>query len=187
MNHLYLRVCHFSSNPQNSNITHKAIEESIGRKLELQDINNTTLIHTFIMDLCNNSTPENGLMLSSKILSLMKFIKEFNYKYIYNNAKLSSFKDYTNIIINTIYKNLLSEYDNIKVGKWSLNNIRSGLLKSSFYAWLDKYSFQTNDNYKNRIQFNVSNEKEYKRSIVYFISGMTDNFAISIFNELNSF
>lgn len=165
----------------------QAFQDSLKRKIEIKDINNTTLIHLFVIDLCKNSSPEEGLKLSIDNLKLMKFIKDFNYKKIYNNDKLNSFKNYTKLIINLIYNNLLVEYDSIKKGNYELKSIRSSLLKNSFKEWLDKYSIHMNPKYKNKIQFNLDNEKDYKRCIVYYISGMTDSFAISIFNELNSF
>ena len=166
---------------------HKAFEESLKRKIEIRDINNTTLIHTFVVDLCKNSSSEEGLKLSVDNLNLMKFIKDFNYKKIYNSDKFDSFKNYTKLIVNSIYNNLLAEYENIKKDNFELSSIRSSLLKNSYKEWLDKYSRHINIKYQNKIQFKLDNEKDYKRSIVYFISGMTDSFAISIFNELNTF
>ena len=37
------------------------------------------------------------------------------------------------------------------------------------------------------IVFNLNNEKEFYKAIIYFISGMTDNFAIEIYNEIIGF
>ena len=35
--------------------------------------------------------------------------------------------------------------------------------------------------------FNIDNENDYYKCILYYISGMTDNFAIEIYNEIISF
>ena len=40
---------------------------------------------------------------------------------------------------------------------------------------------------KNKILFSLNNEKDYYQAIIYYISGMTDNFAIEIYNEIIHF
>ena len=40
---------------------------------------------------------------------------------------------------------------------------------------------------KNKILFSLENEKDYYQAIIYYISGMTDNFAIEIYNEIIHF
>ena len=40
---------------------------------------------------------------------------------------------------------------------------------------------------KNEIIFNVTDEKDYYRAIIYYISGMTDNYAIDIYNKIIGF
>ena len=40
---------------------------------------------------------------------------------------------------------------------------------------------------KNKVLFSLDNEKDYYQSIIYYISGMTDNFAIEMYNEIVSF
>ncbi|MCP4050794.1 MAG: hypothetical protein GY730_08830, partial [bacterium] len=66
------------------------------------------------------------------------------------------------------------------------------LLVNSFDKWLIKYSnltIETRDKKKltNRIIYSINNEQDYKQAIIDYISTMTDNFAIKIFNELISF
>ena len=36
----------------------------------------------------------------------------------------------------------------------------------------------------NKILFNIDNEKELNQAIIYYISGMTDNYAIDIYNKI---
>ena len=40
---------------------------------------------------------------------------------------------------------------------------------------------------KNKILFSIDNEKDFCKAIIYYISGMTDNFAIEIYNEIINF
>ena len=36
----------------------------------------------------------------------------------------------------------------------------------------------------NKVLFSIDNEKDFYKAIIYYISGMTDNFAIEIYNEI---
>ena len=38
--------------------------------------------------------------------------------------------------------------------------------------------------FKNEILFNISNEKDYYKAIIYYISGMTDQYAIRRYSDL---
>lgn len=70
---------------------------------------------------------------------------------------------------------------------------------SYFLDWLLKYSNLRNKKnikdkysvkirrYENNIIYNIENENDYIRAIIDYISGMTDSFAIKVFNELTSF
>ena len=59
---------------------------------------------------------------------------------------------------------------------------------TSFESWLSNYwNLERNDIAKNAIIFNIENEKDYYKAIIYYISGMTDNFAIEIYNEIIGF
>ena len=42
-------------------------------------------------------------------------------------------------------------------------------------------------NSSNKIVYNLKEQVEYQKAIIDFISGMSDNFAIAIFNEIISF
>ena len=85
-----------------------------------EPINNTIIINDLIRDLCENSSPENGLCFSNEALNLMNKIKEFNYKHIYLSKKLEPSRRYFSIVINEIYDLLKSTYDNVN----TLNNLQ---------------------------------------------------------------
>ena len=42
-------------------------------------------------------------------------------------------------------------------------------------------------NFIAQILLTMENEKDYYKAIIYYISGMTDNFAIEIYNEIIGF
>lgn len=159
-------------------------------------LNTTVIMHNLIIDICNNSSPEKGITLSPRFLEQLNTIKQFNYKHIYNHERLTPFKEYSRLIINQIFHVLKKTYD----GKHSWSAIDEQkrhypLLMGSFDKWLAKYCF-TDIVPKGdllNIAFMCENEKIYKRledekiyiqAILDFISGMTDRFAIKVFNEL---
>ena len=54
--------------------------------------------------------------------------------------------------------------------------------------FLDEYwNLERRTNNKNDILFKMENEKDYYRAIIYYISGMTDNYAIKMFNKIIGF
>lgn len=155
------------------------------------DINNTILINYLVTDLCENSSPENGLCFSSEAFSLINQVKKFNYDKIYNSDRLKPSIRYFEIVLKEIYNTLKSMYNGIN----TLNRINSYLsiypkLCKSFSSFLNNYyDFGNRERLRlhNDIIFDINNKNDFYKSILYYISGMTDNFAIEIYNELIRF
>ncbi|DAA83437.1 MAG TPA: hypothetical protein DCS44_07985 [Cyanobacteria bacterium UBA10660] len=62
----------------------------------------------------------------------------------------------------------------------------------NFEEWLVKYSNYNLESreelkLKNICIYDISDNKSYQNAIIDFISGMSDNFAINLFNEIISF
>ena len=158
---------------------------------ENEQINNTIIINNLIHDLCENSSPEKGLCFSKKALDLMNKIKEFNYKNIYSSERIKPSVRYFNLVINEIYNLLKSTYN----GTDTLNNLKNlsstySKLCESFISFISNYyDFENREalKLKNKVLFSLDNEKDYYQAIIYYISGMTDNFAIEIYNEIIHF
>ena len=158
---------------------------------ENEQINNTIIINNLIHDLCENSSPEKGLCFSKKALDLMNKIKEFNYKNIYSAEKIRPSTRYFNLIINEIYNLLKSTYNGLN----TLSKLKSlsetyPKLGNGFTEFLyNYYDFGNRETLKlkNKVLFSLENEKDYYQAIIYYISGMTDNFAIEIYNEIIHF
>ena len=156
-----------------------------------EPINNTIIINDLIRDLCENSSPENGLCFSNEALNLMNKIKEFNYKHIYLSKRLEPSRRYFNVVINEIYDLLKSTYDNVN----PLDNLQVlsktyPKLGNGFINFIyNYYDFGNRENLKlkNKILFSIDNERDFYKAIIYYISGMTDNFAIEIYNEIIHF
>jgi len=167
----------------------------IGRDFDakVNEINTTLLMHDFIIDLCNNSSPEKGITFSAKHLQLINTLKDFNYEYIYKHERLNGYKRYAQLIIESIYEILFSRYSGKEtIGELGRYREIYPILSQSFSDWLYKYS-DSRDNeiksskYQNEILYNLENRKDYVQAIVDYISGMSDSFAIKIFNEITTF
>lgn len=159
-------------------------------------MNTTVIMHNMIIDICNNSSPTKGICLSTKLNQQLQEIKAFNYENIYRHKRLEPFKHYSTLIITQIFDTLFAMYD----GKhtWgALEDQRrfTPQLVSSFEKWLAKYCDTTIvpkgelkdlalkcENHK--IYKTLETKEIYAQAIIDFISGMTDRYAISLFNEL---
>ncbi len=166
------------------------LKESLN--VQIKSINNTVLMHNFMIDLCRCSNPEEGIRFSNEYLELMKHLKQFSYKNIYYHQRLSYFRDYAELILQSIFKALKGFYHKKKmlttIDDYQL--IYPSLVKE-FKKWIVKHSFIEGyprpNKYQNNIIYDLGEEKDYLLCIIDFISGMTDHFAIKIFKELTRF
>lgn len=162
-----------------------------------QNVMNTTVImHNMIIDICKNSSPHDGIIMSQQFNQQLSDIKAFNYECIYRHGRLNPFKSYSELIISQIFDILLSLYD--AEHTWSaLDNYRrfAPTLVSSFETFLARYCVQdiipsgelkaiSLQCENEKIYHKLENKKIYIQSIIDYISGMTDRFAITLFNEL---
>ena len=156
---------------------------------EREPINNTIFINNMIYDLCENSSIEKGLCFSDEMYNNINSIKLFNFKYIYKAEIIKPSIEYFKLIINQIYETLKKLYDdkNIYINIHRLKKFYPKLM-NSFEEWISNYwNLSRAEKCKNDIVFNMENEKDYFKAIIYYISGMTDNFAIDIYNEIIGF
>lgn len=164
---------------------------SLLNDISYQKLNNSRIINYLINDLCSNSSLESGLRFSDEAFSLMKKVKDFNYKYIYFSDRVKPATKFFNIVINEIYETLKKCFD----GKNTLENIKKlavfyPKLSEGFYYFLENYcNFGNRESLKlqNEITFDYTKKEDYCRSIISYIAGMTDNFAIKTYNEIIGF
>lgn len=162
-------------------------------KIENETINNTNLIHGFIIDLCKHSNPETGICFSFENWSLMTEVKKFNYTNIYRHKRLVNYNAYATLILNSIFEALFSLYE----GETSIERIREEVgiypkLCNSFIDWLQQYSLQScpnsmNSRFQNKRLYDLKDKKQYIRAILDFTSSSTDRFVIELFEELTMF
>ncbi|HHU79454.1 MAG TPA: HD domain-containing protein [Clostridiales bacterium] len=162
----------------------------------LSNVNNTEIIHNLILDICKSSSPETGIRFSQSNLTLLKELREFSSTNIYNHERLKIFKRYARLIIESIFKTLKDAYRKERTLEFLQEKYLGiyPLLIKHYMEWLQKYAnnhslpdFKRSKRYKNVLLYDMLNERDYIQSIIDFISGMTDSFAIRIFNELTTF
>ncbi|MBE6827205.1 MAG: HD domain-containing protein [Ruminococcaceae bacterium] len=171
---------------------------SFSKMFDENAINTTVIMHRLIIDTCANSSIEKGICLSDRYADYLKQIKDFNYEYIYNNPRLSYFGEYAALVINSVFRALESAYSGR--GTFAeLEKMKSFYpsLAGDFADWLNKYiepdavpeKYRENaERCKNRkIYSDLSDKKDYIRAVIDYISGMTDGYAIKVYNELISF
>lgn len=160
-------------------------------------VNTTVIMHNMIIDLCESSSVERGLGLSDEMHEQLKRIKEFNYQNIYLSSRLQPYVNYTKLVLNELFEKLKSFYqgpDTIR-GLVKKKYDHKKFLKD-FSEWLAQYcnsDVLQGTGYEDEMREKCLNEKiygsletpeEYYRAVIDFLAGMTDNYAISCFNEL---
>jgi len=168
--------------------------KDIARRYHFKMLNTTLIMHELIIDLCKNSSPEVGLTMSNSNIEMLKEVKQFNYKNIYNNDKFNYFKNYVELVLTSIFIVLLNMYNADKT-LCELENTQKIYpeLSKEFSSWLIQYSdvkslSLNTKKFKNKKLYGRLESKElYIKSIIDFIAGMTDQYAIRIFNEFSSY
>lgn len=155
------------------------------------NINNTNVINFLIHNLCENSSLQNGLCFSEDALTLLNNLKAFNYKNIYASERIQPSIRYFRVVLYEIFDTLKSTYG----GSKTLENLQHlskfyPKLVDSFSDFLaNYYDFNNREQLKlkNKVLFSLDNESDFIKIILYYISGMTDNFAIEIYREIVHF
>ena len=169
----------------------------LGHKHGQKTVNTSVIMHELMGDLIENSSVEKGICFSHEKQNFIDSIKKFNYEKIYNNEKFNYYKKYANLVINSIFEELLKYYDKEN----TINNLQADIDKkyrfvlSDFKGWIIKYCdtsiFDTrylkNSLNNEKVYGTLDNEDVYKEAIIDYISCMTDAYAIKCFNELISF
>ena len=155
-------------------------------------INNTAIINYLVCDLAKNSSPDVGLRFSPEAFDLLNQIKEFNYQNIYFSDRVQPSMKYFDLVLNEIYDTLKVCYDKENTVNTLKNKLSKISLKlyDSFFGFLSNYYDLGNRNELkliNDVIFDFKNEKDFYKCIIYYISGMTDKFAIEIYDDIIGF
>lgn len=164
----------------------KELEEILGR-----EVNNSIIINTLVRDVCENSSLENGIRLSKESIDLMDTIKDYNYKNIYLSQRMKPSNEFFRIVINQIYETLKATYKGEESYK-EINKLARYCpnLANGFIGFIENYwniSDRNELKLDNKILYNINNKSDYLKAIITYISGMTDKFAIDLYNEIIRF
>lgn len=164
-------------------------------------INTTVLINDLIVDLCQQSDPEKGLSFSDEYFKFILEIKKFNFSHIYNHWRLKEFSIYAENVIGTIFRTLQKAQPYAKSGRISQALRYYPKLSSTFEDWLVKYTAyqpyiiekhsyinkKAILRYNTQQVFDINDNESYTKCIIEYISGMTDQFAIQLYEEIITF
>jgi dGTPase len=172
----------------------KIIAETVGSRpfRRPNTLNNTTLIHDLVVDLCENSSLTNGLSFSPEYYELIKRVKAFNYEHIYQYWRIEEFKKHAQVVIDTLFLTLKRLYKRVSSTRNHSALEEFPLLRKYFEEWLIKYSDydirkRERLHFTNDIIYTLESEESYILSVIHFISGMTDFFALRVYDEIISF
>ena len=173
----------------------KELEEMAGDDME-GAVNTGVIMHSMIIDICRNSSPETGIALSDEGLDTLTRIKKFNYQHIYNNPRLDPFVHYSELVLVELFMALSDVYD----GDKTFERIHEAeafypTLMKTFGNYLARYvtlpgariaiaGYERPECDNEKIYGALSTEKEFTQAVIDYISGMTDSFAISTYQEL---
>ena len=128
----------------------------------------------------------------------MKTIMKFNYQNIYLINRVQIHTNYVKLILNSIF-DFFIKYD--LMARDSNTNIIDEISKdkdqfphaiNGFIHWLEKYSVMNGAKrdslYQNKVIYDfINDDKVIIKSVLDYLSGMSDAYIIQIFNELISF
>lgn len=141
----------------------------------ITSIDNGTLIHYFIQDVCRNSSVEKGIALSKKAYTIMQKVMQYNYKNIYLSKRLTIFDDYVALMIHSLFDTLMDTWG---------SKTKLEALKTSYPSLTKYFNEWLKDHHE---LYDLSIQQDYAKAILDYISGMTDTFIMKTFNELVTF
>ena len=164
--------------------------ERFNKLIEKIKINSNNIINYLVVDLCTNSTIEDGLKFSDEAYEIMHKLIEFNNEKIYKHQILKPMIRYCTLFMNELFVILKNEYD----GENTIKNLKKlkkyyPELSTEFVGWLSNYAEideRDSSAYNNKIVFDVTKEEDYKKAIVIYLSGMTDKYIVKMYNTLIS-
>lgn len=138
-------------------ITENDIPKSVK---EVLGVTNKDIIDTIINDILKNSKEKNYIKLSSEIYDAIKELKKFNYENIYYKAYTKEEKEQIEIMFNTLFAKYMLDLEH--------HNEDSLIYKSYLNNMCDEYK-----------------ENKNERIVIDYIAGMTDEYFVRQYNNIN--
>ncbi|MBN1250908.1 MAG: HD domain-containing protein [Bacteroidales bacterium] len=134
--------------------------------------NNSIIIDTLVNDIIDNSKEKQEIGFSDNIFELFKKLKDFNYKYIYNNPSKEENKIIAGKIIYSLFDYLLVLYTRFQNDFRAYENQKLKLDKA-----FGKY-LESMDNF-------YRNEENHEQIITDYVAGMTDSYALDCMKQIS--
>lgn len=152
-----------------------------------KNMNNTNIISMLILDLCENSTVENGLKFSEEKIELLNKINQFYIDNVYTSDKLEAANRYFKLVLEEIFYTLYKLYN----GENTIKRLKEKQdiypkLIEGFIEWISMYSIKSETGINKKL-YDLNKKEDYAKAIIHYISGMTDKYAIDMYNEIISF
>lgn len=163
--------------------------------ITFEQINNTVLMHSFIIDLCQFSSLENGIGFTDTYYQALTKIKAFNYKYIYLHPRLNNYNRYADLILTSIFElldELFDENNLVLTLNIATQQKLYPMITKHFEKWLTIYSnytpsIRSEQKYRNKMVYDVTLRGDFRKAIIDFLSSLSDNFAIESYQEIIRF
>ncbi len=155
-------------------------------------VNTTVLMNDMIVDLCEQSSPEKGICFSEPYFKFIQALKKFSLARIYNNWRLLEFKNYAQGILGCIYRTLMRTQVYAQNHRLDHALKYAPDLRDSFLNWVIKYTNydeekRSVERFNTKNVFDINDSVSWEKCVIEYISGMTDQYAINVFNEIISF
>jgi len=159
-------------------------------------VNTTVLINDMIVDLCQQSSPEKGICFSDQYFNFIIELKKFCFSNIYNHWRLVEFIGYAKNVLGGIYRTLMQTQIYAQNGTMDKCLKYAPNLSKTFINWLIKYTNykpKGNEDAKEKMHFmtkevfDVNDAESFEKCVIEYISGMTDQYAITVYEEIISF
>jgi len=134
--------------------------------------NNGEIINHLVLDLVESSKNTDKICLSDECYELMNELKNFNYKFIYDNPKMIEYGKYCSNIIQTLYYHYLNiiEKNNFNFFNYKALNLKTDRTFGLYLEKMYEYYFAT--------------KEPIEQIVINYIAGMTDNYAIEAFKHI---
>jgi len=153
--------------------------------------NTTGILHNMITKLSENSSPERGIGLPEEYIEMLNAINQFNVEHIYRHKRFNFYIKYVDLVLESAFEALMDAYsgeDTLEKMLLIGNDGKAPEYLRQFGQWLSQFCMVEGDKNPNKkIYGRLDSERTYMRAVIDYISGMTDQYVIRIFEELTMF
>lgn len=163
-------------------------------------VNTTALMHDLIADINRESTPDTGLLLSERTCALINAVRRFNTDHIYRHERLQPFCRYAGLVLTELFDALIPYHQGENTLFYLTDSAARGRaprLLHEFAAYLAPYvtckmptalamRYPAELYQNDKVYGTLADKKDYLRALRDYIAGMTDTFAIKMYESLLS-